>query len=150
MPSLSCLSIFEPGQFGSSPGNVIITTAAVPFPISTFVAGAGRGASFAYAAGEALVGRSARSFGSSWAYASYSVLVAREGHSAGASYAVAEPLIQTSEMREGHSFGSSYGVASPDASAPSSSREAMLPGVMVNETSSNRQAMLPGIFINEA
>lgn len=38
MASLSCLDKFEPGQFGSSPGNVVVPTAAVPFPISALAA----------------------------------------------------------------------------------------------------------------
>jgi len=41
MGSLSCLSIFEAGSFGSDSGNVIIASAAVPFPISSMAVGAG-------------------------------------------------------------------------------------------------------------
>jgi hypothetical protein len=38
MASLSCLSKFEPGQFGSSSGNIVVTTADLPFPATIFAA----------------------------------------------------------------------------------------------------------------
>lgn len=39
MPSLSCLSKFEPGQFASDSGNVVIPTADVPFPVEALTVG---------------------------------------------------------------------------------------------------------------
>lgn len=69
MPSLSCLSIFEPGQFGSDSGNVIIPTAEVPFPISAFVTAKSFGSSFSYAVVDFLVDLPGAAYGSSSAHA---------------------------------------------------------------------------------
>lgn len=38
MATLSCLSKFEPGQFGSSSGNVIVPSADNPFPVWQIIA----------------------------------------------------------------------------------------------------------------
>lgn len=86
MPSLSCLSILEAGQFGSSSGNIVIPTADVPFPITAFVSGVGRGASYGFAVGTTGSDKPGRMSVGSWGYgvsASYHEVT---GYGAGTSW----------------------------------------------------------------
>lgn len=85
MPSLTCLSIFEPGQFGSGSGNVIVPTAEVPFPVSAF--------------------RAAKSFGSSFSYATVDFIADAPGFGYGSSSARA--VGQSTAAGVGRAYGSS-------------------------------------------
>lgn len=49
MATLSCLSLFEAGAFGSNSGTVVIPTMDTPFPTTVIDSAVGRGTSYGFA-----------------------------------------------------------------------------------------------------
>lgn len=76
----------DPGEFGSDSGTVVVVSADVGFPISAFVAGVGRGASWGYAVGTTGSDKPGRMAVGSWGYGVGASYHEATGYGAGASY----------------------------------------------------------------
>lgn len=93
MASLSCINnIFEPGNIGSSSGEIAPTpTGEVKFPITVFAFGIGRGASYGFAVGTTGSDKAGRMSLGSWGYGVGASYHEATGYGAGASYGRGAP-----------------------------------------------------------